>query len=40
MRRKINYSLNIKRTKKSRDSYKLIFIKLNAVKKVNNEKRK
>jgi hypothetical protein len=40
MRRKINYSLNIKRAKKSRDFYKLISIKLDAVKRVNNEKRK
>jgi hypothetical protein len=40
MRRKINYFLNIKRTKKSRDFYKLISIKLNAVKRVNNKKRK
>jgi hypothetical protein len=40
MRRKISYSLNIKRIKKSRDSYKLMSIKLDAVKRVNNKKRK
>jgi hypothetical protein len=40
MQRRINYSLNIKRAKKSRDSYKLIFIKLNAVKRVNDKERK
>jgi hypothetical protein len=40
MRRKINYSLNIKRAKKLRDFYKLMFIKLNAVKRVNDKKRK
>jgi hypothetical protein len=40
MRRKINYSLNIKRIKKLRDSYKLIFIKLNAVKRVNDREKK
>jgi hypothetical protein len=40
MRRKTSYSLNIKKTKKSRDFYKLIFIKLDTVKRVNNKKRK
>jgi hypothetical protein len=40
MRRKTNYSLNIKKIKKSRDFYKLIFMKLNVVKKVNNKKKK
>jgi hypothetical protein len=40
MRRKINYFLNIKRAKKLRDFYKLIFIKLDAVKRVNDEKKK
>jgi hypothetical protein len=40
MRRKTSYSLNIKKTKKSRDFYELIFIKLNAAKRVNNKKRK
>jgi hypothetical protein len=39
MQRKINYSLNIKRIKKLRDSYKLIFIKLNAVKRVDDKKK-
>jgi hypothetical protein len=40
MQRKTNYSLNIKKVKKLRDFYKLIFIKLDAVKRVNNEKKK
>jgi hypothetical protein len=40
MRRKTSYSLNIKKIKKSRDFYKLIFMKLDAVKRVNNKKRK
>jgi hypothetical protein len=40
MQRKINYSLNTRRIKKSRDSYKLMFMKLDAVKRVNNKKRK
>jgi hypothetical protein len=39
MRRKINYSLNIKRVKKLKNSYKLMSIKLDAVKKVNNKKK-
>jgi hypothetical protein len=39
MWRKTNYSLNIKKTKKSKDFYKLIFIKLDAVKRVNNKKK-
>jgi hypothetical protein len=38
MRRKTNYSLNIKKIKKSKNSYKLIIIKLNVVKKVNKKK--
>jgi hypothetical protein len=40
MRKKINYSLNIKRTKKLRDFYKLMSMKLNAVKRVNDKKQK
>jgi hypothetical protein len=40
MQRKISYSLNIKKIKKSRDFYKLIFIKLDAVKRVNIKKKK
>jgi hypothetical protein len=39
MRRKINYSLNIKKTKKYKNFYKLISMKLNAAKKVNKKKR-
>jgi predicted lactoylglutathione lyase len=39
MQRKTSYSLNIKRIKKSKNFYKLISIKLNAVKKVNNKKK-
>jgi hypothetical protein len=38
MRRKTSYSLNIKRIKKLKNSYKLILIKLDAAKRVNEKK--
>jgi hypothetical protein len=39
MLRKTNYFLNIKRTKKFKNFYELISMKLNAAKKVNEKKK-
>jgi hypothetical protein len=39
MQRKINYFLNIKKAKKLKNFYKLIFMKLNAAKRVNEKKK-